>query len=69
MQSVVIDPANRLWVLDTGSINFAPVVAGGPKLVGVDLGTNSIFTTIRFPADVVLPTTYLNDIRFDLRQG
>ena len=69
VQSVVVDPADRLWVLDTGSINFAPVVDGGPKLVGIDLETDQIFKTITFPDDVVLPTTYLNDIRFDLRQG
>ena len=69
VQSVVVDPDDRLWVLDTGSINFAPVVEGGPKLVGIDLSTNKIFKTIRFPGDVVLPTTYLNDVRFDLRRG
>lgn len=28
----VTDPNNRLWVLDTGSVNFAPVVPGGPNL-------------------------------------
>lgn len=69
VQSVVVDPADRLWVLDTGSINFALVVPGGPKLVGIDLTTNEVFQTIRFPEDVVLPTTYLNDIRFDLTKG
>ena len=69
VQSVVVDPSNRLWVLDTGSVNFAPVVEGGPKLVGIDLGTNRIFKTIRFPSDVVLPTTYLNDVRFDLTKS
>lgn len=69
VQSVVVDPDNRLWVLDTGSVNFAPVVEGGPKLVGIDLATNKIFKTIRFPRDVVLPTTYLNDVRFDLSRG
>lgn len=69
VQSVVIDPADRLWVLDTGSVNFAPVVPGGPKLVGIDLKTNEIFQTVRFPENVVLPTTYLNDIRFDLTRG
>ena len=69
VQSVVVDPDDRLWVLDTGSINFAPVVEGGPKLVGIDLSTNEIFKTIRFSGDVVLPTTYLNDVRFDLRRG
>ena len=69
VQSVVVDPADRLWVLDTGSLNFAPVVPGGPKLVGIDLQTNEIFQTVRFPENVVLPTTYLNDIRFDLTKG
>lgn len=69
VQSVIVDPRNRLWVLDTGSIKFEPVVPNGPKLVGIDLQTNRIFKTIHFPADVVLPTTYLNDVRFDLRRG
>ena len=69
VQSVIVDPSNRLWVLDTGSINFAPVVEGGPKLVGIDLSTNKIVKTIRFPAEVVLPTTYLNDVRFDLTKS
>jgi sugar lactone lactonase YvrE len=69
VQSVVIDPANRLWLLDTGSINEGPVMGQFPKLVGIDLSTNHVFKTIHFPADVVLPTTYLNDVRFDLAHG
>lgn len=69
VQSVVVDPANRLWLLDTGSIEFGPTLPGGPKLVGVDLTSNQVFQTIRFPEDVALKTTYLNDVRFDLRQG
>lgn len=69
VQSVVVDPLDRLWIVDTGSINFGPVVEGGPKLVCVDLKTDEVLRTITFPPDVVLKTTYLNDIRFDLRQG
>jgi sugar lactone lactonase YvrE len=69
VQSVVVDPKDRLWILDTGSPLFAPTTFGGPKLVGVDLKTNKIFKKILFPVDVALPTTYLNDIRFDLRRG
>jgi sugar lactone lactonase YvrE len=69
VQSVVVDPANRLWILDTGSLHLGPAVPGGPKLVGVDLKTNQVFKTISFPSDVALPTTYLNDVRFDLRKG
>ncbi|MEG4007339.1 L-dopachrome tautomerase-related protein [Microcoleus sp. Pol11C1] len=69
VQSVVVDPRDRLWILDTASINFGPPQPGGAKLVGVDLGQNQIFKTIVFPPNVALPTTYLNDVRFDLRRG
>lgn len=69
VQSVVVDPRNRLWLLDTGTIEFAPTSEDGPKLVCIDLQTNSVAQTITVPADVALPTTYLNDIRFDLRRG
>ena len=69
VQSVVVDPANRLWLLDTGSVEFGPVTPGGAKLVGVDLKSDRIFQTIVLPPEVALPTTYLNDIRFDLRRG
>jgi sugar lactone lactonase YvrE len=69
VQSVVVDPRNRLWILDTGSVKMQPTLPGGPKLVGVDLSTNRIFRTILFPTDVVLPTSYINDVRFDLRKS
>jgi sugar lactone lactonase YvrE len=69
VQSVVVDPKNRLWLLDTGRIEWGPPLPGGPKLVGVDLKDNKVFQTIVFPSDVALPTTYLNDVRFDLRRG
>jgi sugar lactone lactonase YvrE len=69
VQSVVADGANRLWVLDTAAPNFAPPQAGGAKLVAIDLATNRVVKTIVLPSSVVLPTTYLNDVRFDLRQG
>ncbi|TQJ20109.1 sugar lactone lactonase YvrE [Micromonospora sp. A202] len=69
VQSIVVDPADRLWVLDTGSPMFQPTKPGGPKLVRVDLDTDTVAQVITFPADVALPTTYLNDVRFDLRRG
>lgn len=69
VQSVVVDAANRLWILDTAAPGFQPPIAGGAKMVAVDLSTNRIVKTIVFPADVILPTTYVNDVRFDLRQG
>lgn len=69
VQSVVVDPRDRLWALDTGSVKLGPNVPGGPKLVCMDLTTNKITRTIFFPRSVVTPGTYLNDIRFDLRRG
>ena len=69
VQSVVVDARDRLWVLDAGSIAFNPTAPGGPKLVGIDLGTNKIVKTIAFSPDIARPKSYLNDVRFDLRFG
>ena len=69
VQSVVVDSADRLWVLDTGSIAFNPTAPGGPKLVGIDLTTNKIVKTIQFAPDIARPKSYLNDVRFDLSVG
>ena len=69
VQSVVVDPEDRLWALDTGSVQLGPNVPGGPKLVCMDLTTNAITRTILFPRSVVTPETYLNDVRFDLTRG
>ena len=69
VQSVVVDPADRLWILDTGSPLFQPTAYGGPKLVCVDLTADKVTKKILFPQDVALPTTYLNDVRFDLRRS
>lgn len=69
VQSVVVDSADRLWILDTGSPMFQPTECGGPKLVCVDLSTNKVVKKILFPEYIALPTTYLNDVRFDLRRG
>ncbi|MBI5160732.1 MAG: gluconolaconase [Micrococcales bacterium] len=69
VQSIVVDPADRLWVLDTGSPMFQPTKPGGPKLVRIDLETDAVAQTILFDPQVALPTTYLNDVRFDLQRG
>lgn len=69
VQSVVVDPEGFLWLLDTGSLAFAPFVDGGPKLVQVDLKTDTIRRVVHPSADALTPTTYLNDVRFDLSRG
>jgi sugar lactone lactonase YvrE len=67
VQSVVADARNRLWILDTAAPSFSRPQAGGAKLVAVDLASDRVVKTIVLGADVALPTTYLNDVRFDLR--
>ncbi|MCP3799207.1 major royal jelly family protein [Allokutzneria sp. A3M-2-11 16] len=69
VQSVVVDGQDRLWALDTGSPQFRPTSPGGPKLVGIDLRTNKVFRTILFPPAVAQRSSYLNDVRFDLRRN
>ncbi|MFF4062617.1 L-dopachrome tautomerase-related protein [Streptomyces sp. NPDC001668] len=69
VQSVVVDGADRLWILDTGNPLFAGSSYGGPKLVAVDLGTDRIVRKILFPPEVVPSNSYPNDVRFDLRRG
>jgi hypothetical protein len=68
-QSVAVDPADRLWLLDTGGPMFQPTKHGGPKLVCVDLSTDKVAKKILFPTDAALPATYLDDVRLDLRRG
>lgn len=63
VQSVVVDPANRLWVLDTGSPMLKNALPGGPKLVAIDLTTNKIVKRILLPPSIAGPTSYMNDVR------
>ncbi|UZJ62709.1 major royal jelly family protein [Pseudomonas sp. KU26590] len=69
VQSVVADGQGRIWLLDTAAPNFAAPKAGGAKLVAVDLASNKVVKTLVFPANVILPSTYVNDMRFDFRAG
>lgn len=69
VQSVIVDPAGHLWLLDTGSLSFAPYVPHGPKLVEIDLGSNKVLRAIHVDGAATTPTTYLHDVRFDLSQG
>ncbi len=69
VQSVVADGQGRVWLLDTAAPNFAAPKAGGAKLVAVDLASNKVVKTLVLPANVILPSTYVNDMRFDFRSG
>jgi sugar lactone lactonase YvrE len=64
VQSVVVDQANTLWVVDAAAPLLTSPVPNGPKLVRIDLLTNKVQQV--FPMEqVTLADSYLNDIRID----
>lgn len=69
VQSVVVDAEDNLWILDPAAPKMAEIVKGGPKLIKVDLKTNTVVQTIPFGEDVAPKKSYLNDVRFDTKAG
>lgn len=67
VQSVVADGQGRVWLLDTAAPGFSDPKPRGAKLVAVDLASNRIVKRLVFPDNVMLPSTYVNDMRFDFR--
>jgi sugar lactone lactonase YvrE len=68
IQAVFVDDKNRLWILDPANPQFKGVIAGGPKLLQVDLTTNKIVQTFRFGAEIAPQNSYLNDVRIDTQR-
>jgi sugar lactone lactonase YvrE len=66
VQSVYIDAADRLWVLDPASPKMAGVVSGGAKLVQIDLATDRVIRVIPFDDATAPKASYLNDVRIDV---
>jgi sugar lactone lactonase YvrE len=69
VQSVYVDDANNLWIVDAGSPKQTGVVEGGAKLVKVDLTTNRISRVFPFNREVAPEGSYLNDVRVDTRNN
>lgn len=68
-QGVYADEFNRLWILDSAAPFFQGPVAGGPKLVLVDLANDDqVSEVIPFDAKVAPPGSYFNDVRVDTRR-
>ncbi|MGY4508746.1 sugar lactone lactonase YvrE [Bradyrhizobium sp. USDA 3650] len=63
VQSVVADRRGSLWVVDPAAPNAEKTVKGGPKIVEVDLKSNTVKRTFPIGPDVAGPASYLNDIR------
>jgi sugar lactone lactonase YvrE len=65
VQSVYVDGNDALWVLDPASAYMRGVVAGGAKLVKIDLRKNSVAQVVAFDETAAPRESYLNDVRID----
>ncbi|MFO7938928.1 MAG: L-dopachrome tautomerase-related protein, partial [Bacteroidales bacterium] len=68
VQSVVIDNADRLWVLDTNNPRFGGVQDPGPSLYQFDLTNNKMVNRYTFPQEAYTSQSYYNDVRIDVQQ-
>lgn len=64
VQSVVADGRGSLWVLDPAAPARGFVVAGGQKLVRIDLKTNEVVRTVSFGEAAAPQGSHLNGVRF-----
>ncbi|MDX1933748.1 MAG: L-dopachrome tautomerase-related protein [Capsulimonadales bacterium] len=69
LQGLRMDSRDRLWVLDTSTVNMQPVQPFSPKIVCYNLQTGREELKFRIPGDVAPEGTYLNDLRIDLTRG
>lgn len=65
VQSVVVDDADHLWILDPAKLKGVDVAASGARLYEVDLATDRVLRVFVIPETAALPQSYLNDVRID----
>jgi len=70
-QSMEIDQQGRMWIIDTGMMNLLDpsiYIWNTPKLIVMDLKTNTVLKTYQFPESIAKPNmTFLNDIVVDTK--
>lgn len=69
VHGIALGPGGRLLALDTGATSLEGGDPKAAKLYVIDLDRNAIVHGIGFGSDVVLPTTYLNDLVIDYNRG
>jgi hypothetical protein len=66
--AIRVGPEGDLWVVDTGTPSFgAETIAGGPKIVRIDLKRNVVTHVYPLGPEVVRAKSYVDDIRFNGR--
>lgn len=69
VDGITIGPSGDLWVLDTARPDFEPTLRRGAKLVQIDLERDEIRRTYVLPRSVASDSSFLADVRIDLRRG
>lgn len=67
VQSVTVDDDDNLWALDAAAPQMGEVRSGGAKLVKISLVRNNIDKIYYFPSSAILSSSYLNDVRVDVK--
>ena len=66
LNAIHLAPDGAMWAVDTGSAGFGkPAVAGGARLIRIDLATNQVTRVLTLPAGVLRPKSMIDDIRFN----
>jgi len=63
VQSVVADQRGSLWVVDPAAPKSEKTIKDGPKVVEIDLRSNTVKRIFPMSPEVAGPASYLNDIR------
>lgn len=64
VQSVVADHQGNVWAIDPAAPAMGATVKDGPKLVEINLQSNTVGRIIAFDETVAPQGSYLNDVRF-----
>ena len=66
LSAIHLAPDGALWAVDTGIPGPGRTpVAGGARLIRIDLATNRVTRILSVPADALLPKSAIDDIRFN----
>jgi sugar lactone lactonase YvrE len=69
VHGMTLDSEGRLWLIDDGKrADHEGIAPGAAKIVGIDLRTNKIITSVVL-AGALLQDSHMNDLRIDLSHG
>lgn len=69
LESLYMDEAGTLWALDSGRPEGEKGTAAEAKLFAIDIAAREVKKVYEFPSDVVLPESWLADVRVDAKRG